>query len=322
MVTTHLNTKHYHNHIVWCSVALDNGRKYHSNAKSYYTEVRARSDALCRKYGLSVIEDPEGERGKKQYAKWQAEEAGKPTWRTLIRQDIEEAVSQCVTWTQFVRVLERKGYEIRMGRKYPTLRPPGKERFVRFKTLGKQYTPEAIKQRILYSQKTYPAEPHVHHTRLHGTYRKARKLKGLRVFYYRELYMLGVFRRKPWHPSPAVREEIRQLDKRIEQYEFLMRRDIRTLPQLRDLRAKTEAEVRQLNAERNRLYKTDPKSDQIPLITQRLQELRKTIKLCKRIEEHSLEMAQRQEEEKRRAEQERSNAHERESMELPGPIRP
>jgi len=203
VVTTHLNTKHYHNHIVWCSVALDNGRKYHSNAKSYYTEVRARSDALCRKYGLSVIETPEGERGKKQYAKWQAEEAGKPTWRTLIQQDIEEAVSQCVTWTQFVRALELKGYEIRMGRKYPTLRPPGKERFVRFKTLGKQYTPEAIKQRILYSQKTYPAEPHVHHTRLHGTYQKARKLKGLRVFYYRELYMMGFFRRKPWHPVSA-----------------------------------------------------------------------------------------------------------------------
>ena len=102
----------------------------------------------------------------------------------------------------------------------------------------------------------------------------------------------------------------------------MMNRDIRTLAQLRDLRAQTEAAVRQLNAERNRLYKTDPKSDQIPLITQRRRELRKTIKLCKRIEEHSLEMAQRQEEEKRRAEQERSNAHERESMELPGPVRP
>ena len=270
VVTTHLNTKHYHNHIVWCSVALDNGRKYHSNAKSYYTEVRAHSDALCRRYGLSVIENPQGERGKKQYAKWQAEEAGKPTWRTLIRQDIEEAISQCVTWTQFVRALERKGDEIRMGRKYPTLRPPGKERFVRFKTLGKQYTPEAIKQRILHSQKIYPAEPHVRHVRLHGTYQKARKLKGLRVFYYRELYMMGFFRRKPWHPSSAVKEEIRRLDKRIEQYEFLMNRDIRTLAQLRDLRVKTEAEVRQLNAERNRLYKTNPKSDQIPLCTQRL----------------------------------------------------
>ena len=94
--------------------------------------------------------------------------------------------------------------------------------------------------------------------------------------------MLGGFPRKPWHPSPAVREEIRQLDKRIEQYEFLMRRDIRTLPQLQDLRAKTEAEVRQLNAERNRLYKTDLKSDQIPLITQRLRELRKTSNCAKK----------------------------------------
>ena len=32
VVTTHLNTKHYHNHIVWCSVAFDNGRKYHTGS--------------------------------------------------------------------------------------------------------------------------------------------------------------------------------------------------------------------------------------------------------------------------------------------------
>jgi len=70
VVTTHLNTRHVHNHIVWCAVALDNGRKYHSNARSYYTEVRAESDALCRQYGLSVIETPESERGKRQYVKW------------------------------------------------------------------------------------------------------------------------------------------------------------------------------------------------------------------------------------------------------------
>lgn len=102
-----------------------------------------------------------------------------------------------------------------------------------------------------------------------------------------------------------------------------MNRDTRTLAQLRDLRAQTEAEVRKLNAERNRLYKTNPESDQIPLFTQRLRELRKTIKLCKRIEEHSLEIAQRQEEEqKRRAEQERRNAYERNTMETSAPIRP
>lgn len=290
VVTTHLNTKHYHNHIVWCSVALDNGRKYHSNAKSYYTEVRARSDALCRKYGLSIIETKESEQSSMPYHVWLDEQENRPNWTSMVRQDVDEAISQALTWRQFLQCLSQKGYTFRFNRKYPTLKPPGKPRPIRFKTLGKQYTPEAIQQRILYSQKTYPAEPHVRHVRLHGTYQKVRKLKGLRVFYYRELYMLGVFHRKPWHPSPAVREEIRQLDKRIEQYEFLMNRDTRTLAQLRDLRAQTEAEVRKLNAERNRLYKTNPESDQIPLFTQRLRELRKTIKLCKRIEEHSLEM--------------------------------
>lgn len=55
VITTHLNTKHYHNHLVWNSVSMVDGRKYHSNAKSYFTEVRQISDQLCRKYGLSVI---------------------------------------------------------------------------------------------------------------------------------------------------------------------------------------------------------------------------------------------------------------------------
>ena len=32
IVTTHLNTKHYHNHIVWSAVSLEDGKKYHSNS--------------------------------------------------------------------------------------------------------------------------------------------------------------------------------------------------------------------------------------------------------------------------------------------------
>lgn len=152
IVTTHLNTKHYHNHIVWSAVSLEDGKKYHSNSKSYYTEVRTLSDALCQKYGLSIIETPESLRGKRQYEKWRAEENNQPTWRTAIGQDVDDAIQQSLTWRQFLSVLERKGYEVRMGRKYPVLRPPGKERFVRFKTLGKRYTPEAIQTRILYPQ--------------------------------------------------------------------------------------------------------------------------------------------------------------------------
>lgn len=84
----------YHNHIVWSAVSLEDGKKYHSNSKSYYTEVRALSDALCQKYGLSIIETPESLRGKRQYEKWRAEENNQPTWRTAIRQDVDEAIQQ------------------------------------------------------------------------------------------------------------------------------------------------------------------------------------------------------------------------------------
>ena len=295
VVTTHLNTRHIHNHIVWCAVALDNGRKYHSNARSYYTEVRAKSDALCRQYGLSVIETPESERGKRQYAKWQAEANGQPTWRTAIRIDIDEAVSMVLTWRQFLVILEQKGYEIRMGRKYPTLRPPGKERFVRFKTLGKAYTPEAIRQRILYPKRPFtPAA--VWRGRLHGTHRKARKLTGLRALYYRYLYELGALPRKPQRPSYAVRQDIRSLDKRIRQMEFLSRHGIDTLAQLDAYRQMQEKVVADLLAERRELHRADPSDavkTRLAQITQALKPLRRDIRLCQQIAEQSVQMRER-----------------------------
>lgn len=295
VVTTHLNTRHVHNHIVWCAVALDNGRKYHSNARSYYTEVRAKSDALCRQYGLSVIETPESERGKRQYAKWQAEANGQPTWRTAIRMDLDEAIALALTWRQFLAVLERKGYEIRMGRKYPTLRPPGKERFVRFKTLGKTYTPEAIRRRILYPKRPF-TPPAVWHGRLHGAYRNARKLTGLRALYYRYLYELGALPRKPHRHSYAVRQDIRNLDKRIRQMEFLSRHEIDTLDQLDAYRQAQEQAVAALLAERRQLHRAEP-SDEIKTrleqITQALKPLRQDIRLCRQIAEHSVQMRER-----------------------------
>ena len=295
VVTTHLNTLHIHNHIVWCAVALDNGRKYHSNARSYYTEVRAKSDALCRQYGLSVIETPESERGKRQYAKWQAETSGQPTWRTAIRMDVDEAIALALTWRQFLAVLERKGYEIRMGRKYPTLRPPGKERFVRFKTLGKAYTPEAIRQRILYPKRPFTSTV-IWYGCLRGTHRKARKLTGLRALYYRYLYELGALPRKPQRLSYTVRQDIRNLDKRIRQMEFLSRHGIDTLAQLDAYRQTQEKAVADLLAERRQLHKVesdDAIETRLEQITQALKPLRRDIRLCRQIAEQSVQMRER-----------------------------
>ena len=309
IVTTHLNTKHYHNHIVWGAVSLEDGKKYHSNSKSYYTEVRALSDALCQKYGLSIIETPESLRGKRQYEKWRAEENNKPTWRTAIRQDVDDAIQQSLTWRQFVAALQDKGYELQFNRKYPVLRPPGKERFVRFKTLGKRYTPEVIQNRLLYPQFDrcfVENSPRVQYGRLHSGKKSRRKLTGLRALYYRYLYELGALPCKPRHPSYAVRQDIYKLDQRIRQMEFLSRNGIDTLEQLGTYRQALQTEIGQLLTKRKQLPKTDDVQSQRESVNTDLRQLRQEERLCRKIAECSIEVQQHLTEARRdRAEQQR-----------------
>lgn len=295
VIGTHLNTGHIHSHIVWNSVSCVDGKKYRSNYKSYVTEIRAVSDELCRKYKLSVIDTENSNHVAKPYAEWLAEKNGQPTWRTAIRQDVDDAIQQSLTWRQFLNALERKGYEVRMGRKYPVLRPPGKERFVRFKTLGKRYTPEAIQTRILYPQSYHPYVENprtIKHGRLHSGKKPHRKLTGLRALYYRYLYELGALPRKPSRSSYIVRQDAYKLDQRIRQMEFLSRNNIDTLTQLETHRQALQTEIRQLLTKRKQLPKTDDVQSQRESVNTDLRQLRQEERLCRKIAEHSLEVQQ------------------------------
>ena len=308
VIGTHLNTGHIHSHIVWNSVSCVDGKKYRSNYKSYVTEIRAVSDELCRKYKLSVIDTENSNHVAKPYAEWRAEKNGQPTWRTAIRQDVDDAIWQSLTWRQFLTALEGKGYEINLTRKYPVLRPPGKERFVRFKTLGKNYTPEVIQNRLLYPQfnRCFVENlPRVQYGRLHGD-KPRRKLTGLRALYYRYLYELGALPRKPRRPSYAVRQDAYKLDQRIRQMEFLSKHNIDTLAQLETYRQAKLGEIIQLTAERKSLYKTNPDSPLIQQVNTALKQLRQEERLCRKIAEHSLEVQQHLTEARRdRAEQQK-----------------
>lgn len=309
VIGTHLNTGHIHSHIVWNSVSCVDGKKYRSNYKSYVTEIRAVSDELCRKYKLSVIDTENSHRVAKPYAEWLAEKNNHPTWRTAIRQDVDEAIQQSLTWRQFLSAMERKGYEVRMGRKYPVLRPPGKERFVRFKTLGKRYTPEAIQTRILYPQSYHPYVENprtIKHGRLHSGKKPRRKLTGLRALYYRYLYELGALPRKPRRPSYAVRQDAYKLDQRIRQMEFLSKNSIDTLAQLETHRKALQTEIGQLQTKRKQLPKTDDVQSQRESVNTALKQLRQEERLCRKIAEHSIEVQQHLTEARRdRAEQQR-----------------
>ncbi|MCI6142083.1 MAG: relaxase/mobilization nuclease domain-containing protein [Subdoligranulum variabile] len=309
VIGTHLNTGHIHSHIVWNSVSCVDGKKYRSNYKNYVTEIRAASDELCRKYKLSIIDTENSHHVAKPYAEWMAEKNGQPTWRTAIRQDVDEAIQQSLTWRQFLGALEHKGYEVRMGRKYPVLRPPGKERFFRFKTLGKRYTPEVIQNRLLYPQFDrccVENSPHVQYSRLHSGKKSRRKLTGLRALYYRYLYELGALPRKPRRPSYAVRQDAYKLNQRIRQMEFLSKHNIDTLEQLETHRKALQTEIGQLQTKRKQLPKTDDVQSQHESVNTALKQLRQEERLCRKIAEHSLEVQQHLTEARRdRAEQQK-----------------
>ena len=76
VIGTHCDHAHIHNHIVFNAVSFVNGRKYHSTPQTYYRQIRALSDRLCREHGLSIImEDGERRRGMS-YAEWKAVQDG------------------------------------------------------------------------------------------------------------------------------------------------------------------------------------------------------------------------------------------------------
>lgn len=286
VVSTHLNTRCVHNHIVWNSVSLTDGRKYRSNEKSYYTQVRRISDELCRKYSLSLIQPGRTGQPGLSYAQWQAEREGKPTWKTPLQRDVDEAIARALTWRQFLREMEGRGYTFHFDRKYPTLIPPGRQRPVRLKTLGWKYTPEGIRRRILAPKRT-PAGKNRRY-RLRG--KLPPPLKGLQALYYSYLYKMGAFPRKPRYPSYAVRQDIRSLDKRIQQMEFVFRNHIEDRGQLREMQAAAKRQIQELVTQRRKLYHTTPGSPEIEVLNQKLRPLQKTVRLCKAVEEHSMEI--------------------------------
>ena len=144
VVTTHIDKGHIHNHIIFCAVNFVDHHKYNSNKRSYYG-IRNMSDKLCREHGLSVIAPNRGNKGKS-YAEYQAEKTG-TSWKSKLKIAVDTLIPQVSSFEELLLRLEAVGYEIKPG-KYISCRAPGQERFTRLKTLGADYTEEAIRERI------------------------------------------------------------------------------------------------------------------------------------------------------------------------------
>ena len=308
IVATHLDKEnHLHNHFVLNTVSFVDGIKYHRTKKDYH-DMQTVSDELCREYRLSVIENPQYGKAK-QYGEWRAEQEQRPTWRGLIRTDMDEAIRQSMTEWQFFDNLRKKGYEVKIGKDI-SVRPPGKERFVRLiRNFGEDYSIEQIRRRILSQTRAEkkPSEPtrQVIRIRLFGSLKKTRKITGFRALYFHYCYLLGIFpKNKPKQNRRRLhfllREDLRKLDAITAETRLLVGHRIDTAEQLFCYRDEVNGKNAVLTNERQQLYKlqrtaavkSDPEKAaevkaQITALSKELAALRKEVVLCNSIAERS-----------------------------------
>lgn len=300
VIATHLDkANHLHNHFVLNTVSFVDGKKYFRSAKDY-RELQATSDAICREYSLFVIENPQPGKGK-HYGEWRAEQEQRPTWRGLVRSDIDDAIRQSMTERQFFDALHRKGYEIKVGKDI-SVRPPGKERFVRLaRNFGEGYTLEGIRKRILEQTKAVRPlpEPVSRPTRyrLSGNWQSRKKVTGFRALYFHYCYLLGVFPREKQQNQKRIhfllREDLIKLDAVIQEARLLAVNRIDTAQQLSSYQSGLESRMESVTSQRKQLYRklrtVAVKSDEaasvetsaaITALSKELCQLRREVKLC------------------------------------------
>ena len=283
---------------------------------------------------VSFVEKPQPGKAK-HYGEWRAEQEQRPTWRGLIRSEIDELIRESVSEKQFYYLLRQKGYVVKFGKDI-SVRPPGKERFVRLaRNFGAAYTEDGIRRRIL--SQPLPQKPHPETPKerkkvysAQGKWQKTRKITGFRALYLYYCYKLGVFpKRRPQNRSRLhflLREDLMKLNNISQEVRLLARHHIDTAEQLALYKKEQEVQITTLSAQRRALQKAlrtkfvrdspeqaDAHRAQIKELSERLKALRREVHLCNDIAERSGVMAEKlkavREDEKNQQKEEQQHEH-------------
>ena len=157
VLATHIDKDHIHNHIIFNSVDVEEGKIYHSYYGSYMN-IRNQNDKLCREHNLFVI-DQETEKEineikRRKFVNWYDwnEDKKGSSYKSRLQFDIDRTIKQSINWQDFLSKMGSYGYEIKHG-KHIAFRSKNQQRFTRAKTIGANYTEERMKERILNKDK-------------------------------------------------------------------------------------------------------------------------------------------------------------------------
>lgn len=339
LVATHLDKGHHlHNHFVVNSVSFSDGLRYHRTNQDY-RDMRDASDRLCREHGLSVIEKAAPGKAK-HYGEWRAEREERPTYRGMVKADIDEAIAKARTEKQFFHFLKEKGYSIKFGKDI-TVCPAGRERGLKLvRNFGEEYAIEAIRRRILAHTKETLAIQSValpvkqkksYVIKLKGDFRHTKKIGGLRGMYLRYCYLLGILPGNRQSVSPGqmhhlLREDLIKLNTISKETRLLCRYRIDTAEQLFAFSDNRKEQMKELLDTREHLrYRSRSIRDEgekaevkekISRLSIQIGEFRKEVVLCDGIAVRSGVIKEKMEiirQEKNREKEDKSHEHIRRS---------
>ena len=142
IVATHVDRAHIHNHIIFNSTNLECDRKFRDFWFSGIA-LQGLSDIICLEHGLSVI--PKVKPSERQRRTKYPERV---SMRDVIREDILKCLDQKpADFEELLKFLQAEGYEIKRG-KHTAVCGKEQKRFIRFRSLGEDFTEENLKKVI------------------------------------------------------------------------------------------------------------------------------------------------------------------------------
>ena len=115
VLATHIDKEHIHNHIIFNSIDVDNGKVYHSYYSSYMN-IRIQSYRLCREHNLSVIDQETqkeiNEIKRRKFVNWYDwnEDKKGSSYKSRLQFDVDRTIKQSINWQNFLSKMGSCGY--------------------------------------------------------------------------------------------------------------------------------------------------------------------------------------------------------------------
>lgn len=161
VLAVHTDHEHIHNHVIVNNVNFYTGRTFETEynqgkiPERAWSKLREISDKLCRKHGLSVIENPEQSKGKSHY-EWELDKQNL-SWKARLKaaidevikvsEDFEDFLAKCADFGILVDYNPDHKIDLKFMLAEQKERNP-RAKFTRAKTLGYFYESKQIARRI------------------------------------------------------------------------------------------------------------------------------------------------------------------------------